>query len=574
MDYKREYEKWLNSSVLDEASKEELLNIKDDEEEKEYRFSKLMDFGTAGLRGIMGAGVNMMNGYTIKHTTYSLGKVILDMGEDAVNKGVVISFDPRNHSREFALAAALTLCNMGIKTYLFDDIRPTPELSFAIRELKAISGINITASHNTKEYNGYKVYWEDGAQMPPDMADKVHENMKDTDVLSDIITMDKDIALNKGLLNIIGKEIDNAYVERVLGESEYTKYTKKYSDDFKLVYTPFHGCGYKLVPLVLEKIGLKNLILVESQMVLDGNFPTVKSPNPENAEGFYEAIKTAKKNDADLIIGTDPDCDRVGVMAKNKHGEYETITGNQVGALILSYIIKAKKEKGEFEDNFAVTKSIVTTNIVDEICKKNNVKLYDVLTGFKFVGKKIKEIEHENKYKFLYGFEESIGYLKGSYARDKDGVVTSMIIAEMACYYLDKGMDLFDALELMYKEYGYYDELTESVYMQGLDGVERMKETGERLREEPPNDFAGTKVIKLRDYLNHTVKDLFTGEVTKLDEVSSDVLFYELEDGCDVIYRPSGTEPKVKLYILSNGKDMKEAKEKSKKYIKAIKALI
>ncbi|WP_294465369.1 phospho-sugar mutase [uncultured Anaerofustis sp.] len=574
MDYKREYEKWLNSSVLDEASKEELINIKDDEEEKEYRFSKLMDFGTAGLRGIMGAGVNMMNGYTIKHTTYSLGKVILDMGEDAVNKGVVISFDPRNHSREFALAAALTLCNMGIKTYLFDDIRPTPELSFAIRELKAISGINITASHNTKEYNGYKVYWEDGAQMPPDMADKVHENMKDTDVLRDIITMDKDIALNKGLLNIIGKEIDNAYVERVLGESEYTKYTKKYSDDFKLVYTPFHGCGYKLVPLVLEKIGLKNLILVESQMVLDGNFPTVKSPNPENAEGFYEAIKTAKKNDADLIIGTDPDCDRVGVMAKNKHGEYEIITGNQVGALILSYIIKAKKEKGEFEDNFAVTKSIVTTNIVDEICKKNNVKLYDVLTGFKFVGKKIKEIEHENKYKFLYGFEESIGYLKGSYARDKDGVVTSMIIAEMACYYLDKGMDLFDALELMFKEYGYYDELTESVYMQGLDGAERMKETGERLREEPPNDFAGTKVIKLRDYLNHTVKDIFTGEVTKLDEVSSDVLFYELEDGCDVIYRPSGTEPKVKLYILSNGKDIKEAKEKSKKYIKAIKALI
>lgn len=572
MDYIKEYNRFLNSSIINKEDKEELLNIKDDEKEKEYRFSKLLDFGTAGLRGVMGIGINMMNIYTIRHTTFSLGKVILNEGEE--KRGVVICHDPRNNSDKFALEAALTLCNMGIKVYLFDDLRPTPELSFAIRHLKAISGINITASHNTKEYNGYKVYWEDGAQLSPDMAYKVHENMIKIDVLSDIKIMEKDEAVKKGLLKIIGEDIDNLYLEKVLSESEYSKYTVKHKDDFKVVYTPFHGCGYKFVPYVLSKIGLDNIIKVESQMVLDGNFSTVKSPNPENADGFSEAIKVAKKNNANIIIGTDPDADRVGVMAKNKDGEYKVITGNQVGALLLEYIIMAKKEKGEFENNFAVTKSIVTTNIVDEICKKNNVKLYEVLTGFKFVGKKIKEIEEEGRYKFIYGFEESIGYLKGSYARDKDGIVTSMLVCEMACYYYDKGMDLFDALNCLYEKYGYFDELTESIYMEGLDGEERIKNIGVKLRKDIPTNFSGTNVIRVRDYQNHIITNLKTGEKEKLNEVTSDVLFFELEDGCDIICRPSGTEPKIKLYILSKGSSVKDAKNKSRKYMKSIKEMI
>lgn len=572
MDYIKEYNRFLNSSIINKEDKEELLNIKDDEKEKEYRFSKLLDFGTAGLRGVMGIGINMMNIYTIRHTTFSLGKVILNEGEE--KRGVVICHDPRNNSDKFALEAALTLCNMGIKVYLFDDLRPTPELSFAIKHLKAISGINITASHNTKEYNGYKVYWEDGAQLSPDMAHKVHDNMIKIDVLSDIKIMEKDEAVKKGLLKIIGEDIDNLYLEKVLSESEYSKYTVKHKDDFKVVYTPFHGCGYKFVPYVLSKIGLDNIIKVESQMVLDGNFSTVKSPNPENAEGFSEAIKVAKKNNANIIIGTDPDADRVGVMAKDKDGEYKVITGNQVGALLLEYIIMAKKEKGEFENNFAVTKSIVTTNIVDEICKKNNVKLYEVLTGFKFVGKKIKEIEEEGRYKFIYGFEESIGYLKGSYARDKDGIVTSMLVCEMACYYYDKGMDLFDALNCLYEKYGYFDELTESIYMEGLDGEERIKNIGVKLRKDIPTNFSGTNVIRVRDYQNHIIINLKTGEKEKLNEVTSDVLFFELEDGCDIICRPSGTEPKIKLYILSKGSSVKDAKNKSRKYMKSIKEMI
>lgn len=572
MDYIKEYNRFLSSNLIDEESKKELLNIKDNNTEIEYRFSKLLDFGTAGLRGVMGIGINMMNIYTIRHTTFSLGKVILNEGEE--KRGVVICHDPRNNSDKFALEAALTLCNMGIKVYLFDDLRPTPELSFGVRHLKAISGINITASHNTKEYNGYKVYWEDGAQLSPDMAHKVHENMIKIDVLSDIKIMEKDEAVKKGILKIIGEDIDNIYLEKVLSESEYSKYTIKHKDDFKVVYTPFHGCGYKFVPYVLSKIGLDNIIKVESQMVLDGNFSTVKSPNPENADGFNEAIKVAKKNNANIIIGTDPDADRVGVMAKDKDGEYKVITGNQVGALLLEYIIMAKKEKGEFENNFAITKSIVTTNIVDEICKKNNVKLYEVLTGFKFVGKKIKEIEEEGIYKFIYGFEESIGYLKGSYARDKDGIVTSMLVCEMACYYYDKGMDLFDALNCLYEKYGYFDELTESIYMEGLDGEERIKNIGVKLRKDIPTNFSGTNVIRVRDYQNHIITNLKTREKEKLNEVTSDVLFFELEDGCDIICRPSGTEPKIKLYILSIGSSVKDAKYKSRKYMKSIKEMI
>ncbi|WP_290776221.1 phospho-sugar mutase [Anaerofustis sp.] len=574
MNYLKEYERFLNSPLIDEKSKKELKKIKNDEKEIQYRFSQMLNFGTAGLRGIMGAGINMMNVYTIRHTTYSLGKVIKESGSDAANKGVVISHDPRNNSEKFAMEAALTLCEMGIKVYFFDDLRPTPELSFSIMELGAISGINITASHNTKEYNGYKVYWSDGAQLSPEMAGKVYDNMKKTDILKNIKTMNKNEALEQGLLKIIGNDIDTKYLSKVLNESEYTKYTKKYSDKFKVVYTPFYGCGYKFVPFVLKEIGIKNIILVENQMTPNGNFPDLKSPNPENEEGFQEAVKIAEKNNADIIIATDPDADRVGVMAKKQNGTFETITGNQIGALILEYIINAKKEKGTFKNNFATTKSIVTTNIVNEICKKNNIKLYEVLTGFKFVGKKMHEIENEGKYQFIYGFEESIGYLKGSYAKDKDGIVTSMIIAEMACYYMDKKMSLFDALNALYDKYGYFDELTESIYIKGVDGAEKIKEISSKLRNNPPEIFGKTKVVKIRDYLNHTITDTSTKNKIKISEEASDVLFYELEDGCNIICRPSGTEPKIKLYALSKGNTKEEAKEKSKNYIKEIKKLI
>lgn len=576
MKYYDEYKRWINSDIMDTKSKDELLSIKNDEDEIKSRFISLLTFGTAGLRGIMGAGTNMMNIYTIKHATFSLAKVLIKENNKTKENGIVIAYDSRNNSSLFAKTAALVLCNMGIKVYLFNKLTPTPELSFAIRHLKAVSGINITASHNSKEYNGYKVYYDDGAQINVTLANKVKYEMENIDVLSNIEIMEEEYAIKSGLLTYIGEEIDDLYVRQVLNEMETDKYTKKYANEYKIVYTPFHGCGHKLVPLVLKKLSLKNIILVESQMTLDGNFPTVKSPNPENKEGFNEAIKVAKKENAHLIIGTDPDSDRLAVMIRNKDNEYDTITGNQIGALLLDYIIKMEKEKGTFNKDSYTIKSIVTTNIIKSICKKNSIRLEQVLTGFRFVGQKIRQMEESSpNTKFLFAYEESYGFLKGTYARDKDGIVTSMLMAEMACYYYDKGMDLFDALENLYKKYGYYEESFDSIFMTGLTGKAKIDLVSKRIRQTTIKSFNNKKVVKIMDLKKGYELNLLTNEKTQMPYDKLDVIRFTLEDETEIIYRPSGTEPKVKIYVLALNSCAKDCStSKSDIYLNEMKKLI
>ena len=574
MDYKEEYKKWIESDIVDDSIKDELRALKDNEEELKMRFLGMLSFGTAGLRGIIGAGLNMMNIYTVRYTTQALSDLISNLGKDAKRKGVCIAYDSRNFSYEFAKESALVLAANDIKVYLFDELRPTPELSFAIRDKGAIAGINITASHNPKEYNGYKVYWDDGCQLPPDHAKQISDRLNEIDIFDDVKTISEEDANKKGLIEMMGIEVDEAYMTKVLEQAISTDIVKKQADTFKIIYTPFHGSGYRLVPEVLKRLGMKHIITVPEQMVLDGNFPTVKSPNPENKEGFTTAIEMAKKDNIDLIIGTDPDADRAGIIVRNNNDEYVTLSGNQVGVLLLDYIIKAEKEKRILKDNPAVIKSIVTTNLTQAICDKHNIKLFNVLTGFKFIGEKIKEFEETGEYSFLFGYEESYGYLKGTYARDKDAVVASMLITEMACWYKDKGISLYEAIEKLYEEYGYYEETVTSITMSGLDGIEKMKTTGENLRKNPPSQIGGTKVIKVRDYLKDEVIDLATGEKEKTGLPSSDVLFYELIDGSCVVYRPSGTEPKIKLYILVKAENKSEGENKTKHYLDSITSLV
>lgn len=569
-----EYQRWLAIPSLDEEIKKELESINGNPEMIQSRFGSMLEFGTAGLRGIMGAGLNRMNRFTVRHATQGLANLIDSLGEEAKQRGVAVAYDCRNHSREFAIESAKVLAASGIRSFVFDSLRPTPELSFAVRELHCIAGINVTASHNPKEYNGYKVYWEDGAQLPPDRADVVLKEIRENDIFRDVFVMPLEEAESKGLIRYIGAEMDEKFIQKVLEQSVCGDAVKKAADEFKIIYTPFHGTGYRLVPEVLKRLGFRNIVPVEEQMTPDGNFPTVKSPNPEDKEGFAIAIELAKRNGIDLIIGTDPDADRVGVIVRNAAGEYLSLTGNQVGVLLTDYVISARREKGTLARDAAVISTIVSTRMTSEICRKNGVSIYEVLTGFKFIGEKIKEFEESGKHTFLFAFEESYGYLSGTYARDKDAVVGSMLIAEMAAWYRAKGMTLYDALEGLYQKYGYFAEKTVSIKMEGMDALEKMKKMMADLRSKTPEEIAGIHVAAVRDYQSGERIETASLQRSPTGLPKSNVLYYEMEDGSSVIVRPSGTEPKVKLYLLVKAKDKKGAETLLESYDRGFKSLI
>ncbi len=564
--YREEYEYWLASDVVDEKTKEELRALEGNDLEIEGRFKAMLTFGTAGLRGIMGAGIGMMNVYTVRYATQGLANLIIAKGgqiggDSPEGNGVAIAHDSRNNSRLFAEEAAAVLAANGIKAYIFDDMRPTPELSFAVRETGSIAGINITASHNPKEYNGYKAYWADGAQLGPEHADVVSAEIAKVDIFKDVKTMDYNKALAEGLVEILGDEMDETYIGKVMETSITRKYIDQVAKDMKIVFTPFHGAGYKLVPEILRRQGYGAIIPVEEQMVPDGNFPTVKSPNPENTEGFALAIEYAKKNDAELVIGVDPDSDRCGAVVKAKDG-YKILSGNQEACLMLDYIFTVRKELGTMPEKPFVCKSIVSTVMADKIAADNGVKMYDVLTGFKFIGEKIKDLDENGDEHFLFGFEESIGFLGGSYARDKDAVYAAMMMAEMACYYKAQGMSVYDGLMALYEKYGYFVENTESTVFEGFDSAERREAVMARIRENAPDEI-GLKVEGVTDYL---------GDVPGFTK--SNVLFYKLADGCAVAVRPSGTEPKIKTYVMAQGATAEEAEKNRKAVREAVDALL
>ncbi len=564
--YMDSYRQWLESSVLDEESRRELLALRDDPSEIEMRFLGYLEFGTGGLRGTMGAGTNKMNVYTVAHATQGMAKMILLEGKDAAARGVVIAYDSRNHSERFARTAAEVLSANGIRTYIFDGVRPTPELSFAIRELGCIAGINITASHNPKEYNGYKAYWEDGAQLPPEHADVISAKTRELDIFKDVRRADFDKAVSAGDIQIIGAEIDAKYLENVLAQRVNKEAIPVVAETLRVVYTPLHGAGYRLVPEALRRSGLKYLYTVDEQMVLDGNFPTVKKPNPELPDAFTLGIRLADAVQSDLIVATDPDSDRMGVMTRAADGKFAAITGNQMAALLLDYIFTALREgDGIPADGYAV-KTIVSTELATAICRANGVKLYNVLTGFKFIGEVIKNHEAEGKGTFLFGFEESYGYLKGTYARDKDAVCAAMLAVEMAAYYKAKNMTLYDALQSIYARYGYYGEKSMDVYMEGLDGIARRTATMQALRQTPPLEIGGFAVAFIGDYQAETITYLSDGRSEPTGLPKSDVLYYGLENGDVVVIRPSGTEPKIKIYYLAGAADAKTLDEKLRAY--------
>ncbi len=552
--YQSEYEKWLTSSTLTEAEKAELTAISNDEEAKELRFGAPMDFGTAGLRSTMYMGIGCMNIYTVAQTTRGIAALV--KAEGGESRGVAIAYDSRNNSREFARISARVLAGAGIKVYIFDDLRPTPELSYAVRETGALAGINITASHNPKEYNGYKAYWEDGAQLAPEQASVVSRERAKFDCLDMTGLADFDEAVKSGIITVLGEEFDEKYLSAVMATAINPDAVKAVADDLKVVYTPLHGAGRKLVPEAFKRIGLRHLYTVDSQMVPDGNFPTVKKPNPEYPDVFEEGIEIANRVGSDLIIATDPDSDRVGVMSRTKDGSFTTISGNQMGSLLLDYAITQRRNLGKLSPEAYCVKSIVSTDMAYKIAKDNGVKLHDVLTGFKFIGEVIKNYEKVGKSEgFVLGFEESYGYLLGTYARDKDAVEGAMMILEMTAYYKKMNMTLSDALEKLYDRYGYYAERVVDVYMEGLDGIEKRKRIMQSLRDTAPVSIGGFKVAKVGDYKAGTVTTVADGSTEPTGQPSSDVLYYTLENEDKIIVRPSGTEPKIKVYILAHGID-------------------
>jgi Phosphomannomutase len=553
--YKREYMRWLDSPALSEEEWRELDAIRNNDDEIKSRFRGPLEFGTAGLRGVMGAGIGRMNVHVIRWATQAFAQLIAAEGDEARRRGVVICHDCRLHSREFAIEAACVCAANGIHVRLFDDLRPTPELSFAIIHYGAEAGINITASHNPKEYNGYKVYWSDGAQLPPEHAAAVAKNMAKTDIFYGVATMPFSAAQEKGRIETIGPETDEAFLREVLSQSVDRSAVQAVADDFDIVYTPFHGAGYKLVPEALKRLGVKKLHPVPEQMVLDGTFPTVKSPNPENPEGFYLAVALAKKVNSDLIIGTDPDSDRVGVMARGADGEYYPITGNQMGALLMDYLITARRETGTLPENPACITTIVSTGMIRSICEKNDVHYEETFTGFKFMAEKLAEYKEAGSYHYIMAFEESYGYMTGNYVRDKDAVTASMLIAEMAAHYRREGLTLLDAVQGLYQKYGYYGEKTVNLYMEGVDGPERMQVLMASLRATPPAEIGGRRVVRMRDYKDGTLIVPGLGPVGHTAISGMDVLYFELEDDTNFVIRPSGTEPKIKAYVLARGSD-------------------
>lgn len=567
----RNYEYWLSYEGLDEDTRRELESISGDEAEIEARFALPMRFGTAGLRSVMGAGISRMNVYTVGQTTQALANLI---NATEGSRSVAISYDSRNNSALFAKTAAEVLAGNGIHVYIYGSLHPTPCLSFAVLELGCTAGINITASHNPKEYNGYKVYWSDGAQLPPEHADTVSREAEKTDIFRDVKKADFDRARDGGLITVIGDDIDEKFMSAVLDCRIDREVTASYGNSVGIVYTPLHGTGYRLVPEVLKRAGITNLRVVESQSRPDGNFPTVAVPNPENKDCFAEAIDLVLRDgkDCDLIIATDPDADRVGAVVKDSNGLLAPLNGNQIGALLVDYIIKARKSKGCLPQNACAVKSVVSSELFTEICRKNGVEPVNVLTGFKYIGEKIAEYERTKEHSFIFGYEESCGFLSAGYVRDKDAVAGSLLIAEMASYYKSRGMTVYAALNALYDEYGRYGEKVLSIKVGGVDPMAEMNARMDELRTNLFAVIASSAVTKVRDYLSGTVIDANTGDTSDTGLPKTDMLYFELEDGTNVIVRPSGTEPKIKVYILAKGSDESSLSAKLEEYSSFMKA--
>ena len=569
MDYKEVYEQWLSNPYFDEATKEELKNIAEDDNEIKERFYMDLEFGTAGLRGIIGAGTNRMNIYVVRRATQGLANYIAKV--DKKSQGVAIAYDSRHMSPEFAEEAALCLAANGIKAYIFESLRPTPELSFAVRHLGCVAGINVTASHNPPEYNGYKVYWEDGAQITPPHDSGIMGEVKSISDWNTVKTIDKAEAEKAGLFQVIGKEVDDAYMAELKKQVLHMDAIKAEGKNLKVVYTPLHGTGNIPARRILKELGFENVYVVKEQELPDGDFPTVSYPNPEAAEAFELGLKLAKEVDADLVLATDPDADRLGVRVKDKNGEYHDLTGNMSGCLLANYEISQKKAiNGSLPEDGALIKTIVTTNLADAIAKGYGVKLIEVLTGFKFIGQQILGFEQSGKGSYLFGFEESYGCLIGTYARDKDAIVATMALCEAAAYYKTQGKTLWDAMIEMYEQFGYYKDAIQSVTMKGIEGLQKIQEIMNSLRQNPPAEFAGHKVVAVRDYKADTITDVATGAVKPTGLPNSNVLYYELTDDAWVCVRPSGTEPKVKFYYGVKGTSLADADEKSDLMGKAV----
>ena len=573
MDYRKEYEKWLASPALSEDERAELRALEGNDKEIKARFYGPLEFGTAGLRGTMYTGLHNMNRHVIRWATQGFANVIRAEGTEAMQKGVAVCMDCRNHSAEFARETACVMAANGIHVRLFESLRPTPELSFAVREYGCQAGVNVTASHNPKEYNGYKVYWADGAQLPPQHAAAIADELTRIDIFTGVQSMDYEQALAEGRIELLGEDCDRRFMANVMGMVNDYETVKKVADDFGLVYTPFHGCGYKLVPEALTRLGIKHLYCEPKQMVIDGDFPTVVSPNPENPEGFYLAIDLAREKNVDFILGTDPDSDRVGIMVRNKAGEFEPVTGNQTGVLLLDYLIGAMKRAGKLPAHPAALKTIVTTEMARAVAEANGLDCYDTFTGFKFMAEKMNELESAGKNTVIFSYEESYGYMIGHYVRDKDAVTASLLLTEMAAWYHAQGMTLFDALRSLYEKYGWYGEKTHNLVMPGLDGLEKMAALMQSLRAQPPVEIGGVTVAQYKDYADGTVRDAATGAVTPMPLSGSNVLRFELTDGTHIVVRPSGTEPKIKVYILTKGADAAERDANLEKYSAWVKTL-
>lgn len=566
MSYQAQYERWLHSPALSQPEKDELAALSHNAGEIEDRFFSLLQFGTAGLRGVMGVGLRRMNVHVIRHATQAFANVILAEGKEFAAQGVAICYDCRVHSQEFARAAAEVMAGNGIPVRLFEAMRPTPELSFAVREYGCAAGLNVTASHNPPEYNGYKVYWSDGAQLPPQHAAAIAAQMEQLDVFDDIQSLAYETALEKGLITLMGKETDDKFLAHVLAQINDKASVAKVADTFTMVYTPFHGTGYQQIPYVLGELGIRHLHCVPEQMVIDGTFPTVKSPNPETPESFALALDLAKKVNADLILGSDPDADRVAIQVKDKNGQYVQISGNQTGVLLLDYLIGAKKRAGTLPADAVALKSLVTTDMARVVAAANGVKSYNTFTGFKFMAEKKNQLEAAGQGHVIFSYEESIGYMIGDYVRDKDAVTASLLLTEMTAWYAAQGMTLLDALDALYAKYGYYGEKTLNLVMPGLEGMALMANLMAKLRQTPPAEIAGTTVLRQKDYQDGTERDTASGAVSPMALVGSNVLAYDLADETTIVVRPSGTEPKIKVYVLAKGKDSTDSQEKVAKY--------
>ena len=574
MEYMAVYQEWLDNPYFDEATKEELRSIRNDENEIKERFYTELEFGTAGLRGVIGAGTNRMNIYTVRKATQGLANYIIRSGNQA--RGVCIAYDSRRMSPEFADVAALCLAANGIKAYVFESLRPTPELSFGVRELKCVAGINITASHNPPEYNGYKVYWEDGAQITPPNDTGIMAEVKAVTDYASVKTMDKDAAVRAGLYEVIGAEIDDKYIAALKKQVIHHDSIAAEGRNLKIVYTPLHGTGNIPARRVLAELGFENVYVVPEQELPDGEFPTVSYPNPEAAEAFELALKLAKEKDADLVLATDPDADRLGVYVKDaKSGDYIPLTGNMSGCLLADYELSQRKERdGSLPADGALIKTIVTSNMADAIAKYYGVRLIEVLTGFKYIGQQILGFENSGKGTYLFGFEESYGCLIGTHARDKDAIVATMALCEAAAYYKTKNMTLWDAMIAMYEKYGYYKDVVTSITMKGIEGLDKIQNIMNELRKNPPTQMAGYEVLSARDYKADTVRNLKAGEVTPTGLPASNVLYYDMTGNAWLCVRPSGTEPKIKFYFGIVGKSLEDADAKAKEMAEAVSGLV